>query len=266
MQLAFPTDRKRMKPLVPVLCLLLTVTTAWAGPPAGAGTGSPRDAPGQRVREVRFAGDPAFKPDTLEKVLQDLEVRHVIPGIWTRMPPYEARAVQADLARLRSFYFSHGYFDARVEAGDVTVDGRDATLSLDVQSGPKYVVRHVEIDGVHPEREQIGTDSSGEFPVDTLCARLFEARQIAELHGHIDFTVELEVSYADGPRLPDTGRRWVDVVARVRTGPPYTVHRINFSGHQRINESTLRGAMYLQERSLFDVGKLRASLAALNRS
>src|SRR5262249_19546602 len=36
--------------------------------------------------------------------------------------------------------------------------------------------------------------------------------------------------------------------------------------HQRINESTLRGAMYLQERSLFDVGKLRASLAALNRS
>jgi hypothetical protein len=260
-----------MKPVVPVVCLLFTVTTAWAGLPAddegtSPATSTPHDASVPRVRAVRFTGDPAFQPHTLEKVLQSLEVRHVIPGIWTRMPRYEARAVAADLARLHSFYFSHGYFDARVEVGAVTVDGRDATLSLDVQSGPKYAVRHIEIDGVHREREEIGTDSSGELPVDTLCARLLDARQVAELHGHIDFTVELEVSHTDGPLVADTGRGWVDVAVRVQTGPAYTVRRINFSGHHRINESTLRGAMQLRERSLFDVGKLRASLAALNRS
>ena len=182
------------------------------------------------------------------------------------MPLYEVRAVEADLARLRSFYFSHGYFDARVGVGDVIVDGRDAILSLEVQSGPKYAVRHVAIDGIHRERVEIATDSNGEFPVDTLCAHLLDARRIAESHGHIDFAGGLEVSYSDGLRLPDPSRRWVDIIARVRTGSAYTVGRINFSGHHRVNESTLRRAMKLQERALFDAGKLRTSLAGLNRS
>jgi len=255
-----------MKPAALLLCLLVTVTTASAGPPPGEDARTARAAHTPRVREVRFAGDPAFEPDTLKKALQELESRRVIPGIWTRRPLYEARAVEADLARLRSFYVSHGYFDARVGVGDVIVDGRDAILSLEVQSGPKYAVRHVAIDGIHRGRVEIATDSNGEFPVDTLCAHLLDARRIAESHGHIDFAGGLEVSYSDGLPLPDTDRRWVDVIARVRTGSAYTVGRITFSGHHRVNESTLRRAMKLQERSLFDAGKLRTSLAGLNRS
>ncbi len=234
-----------MKLAVEVLCLLVTVTTASAAPQAGKDTGTPPAAHTPRVREVRFAGDPAFDPDALKKVLQELESRRAIPGIWMRRPLYETRAVEADLARLRSFYFSQGYFDARVGVGSLTVDGSDAILTLEVQSGPKYRVRHIEIDGIDDERETTATDSSGEFPVDTLCRGLFDARR---------------------PVLSNTGGGWVDVTSRVRTGSAYTVGRIDFSGHHRINESTLRRAMVLQERSSFDVGKLRASLERLNRS
>jgi hypothetical protein len=78
--------------------------------------------------------------------------------------------------------------------------------------------------------------------------------------------VELEISHADVAGLPDIGGGWVDVTSRVQTGSAYSVGRIDFSGHYRINETTLRRAMALQERSPFDVGKLRASLARLNRS
>jgi Surface antigen variable number repeat len=171
-----------MKPAVPVLCVLVSVTTASAGPPAGQDTGSPRPraAPAPRLREVRFEGDLAFEPDALKKVLKG-----------TRQPHYEARAVEADLVRLRSFYFSHAYFDARVGVGDVTVDGREATLTLKVQSGPKYAVRRVEIDGIKREPGETATDSSGEFPVDALCTCLLDAKRIAESHGYIDFAVEL---------------------------------------------------------------------------
>ena len=154
-----------------VLCLLVTVTTASAAPQAGKDTGSPRAAHTPRVREVRFAGDPAFEPDALKKVLQELESRRVIPGIRTRRPLYDTRAVEADLARLRSFYFSQGYFDARVGVGSVTIDGGDAILTLDVQSGPKYVARHIEIDGINDEQGATATDSSGDFQVDD-CSRL----------------------------------------------------------------------------------------------
>jgi Surface antigen variable number repeat len=245
-----------MKPAVPVLCVLVSVTTASAGPPAGQDTGSPRPraAPAPRLREVRFEGDLAFEPDALKKVLKG-----------TRQPHYEARGVEADLVRLRSFYFSHAYFDATVGVGDVNVDGREATLTLKVQSGPKYAVRRVEIDGIKREAGETATDSSGEFPVDALCTSLLDARRIAESHGSIDFAVALEVSPTDPPMPTDSDMPWVDVTARVRTGSTYVVGRIDFSGHHRINESTLRRAMALQERSLFDVGKLRGSLARLNR-
>jgi Surface antigen variable number repeat len=255
-----------MKTAAVVLCLLVTVTTASAGPQVGEATGTPRAAHAPRVREVRFTGAPAFEPDALKQVLQELESRRVIPGIWTRRPLYETRAVEADLARLRSFYFSQGYFDARVGVASVTIDGGEAILTLEVQSGPQYRVRHIEIDGIDDERGATATDSSGEFHVEILCTSLFAAKRIAESQGHLDFAVELEISHGDGPGLPNIGGGWVDVTSRVQTGSAYTVGRIDFSGHYRINESTLRRAMALQERSPFDFGKLRASLARLNRS
>ena len=89
---------------------------------------------------------------------------------------------------------------------------------------------------------------------------------MAEAHGRIDFGAELEVSESNGAIPVGSESNWVDVTARVQTGSPYVVGRINFSGHYRVNESTLRRAMILQERALFDVGQLRRSLARLNGS
>jgi surface antigen-like variable number repeat protein len=249
----------------PALAIVVGALATLTG--ASAGTPRRQDTPGpalnarsaSRVRELRFEGDLAFDRDVLDRVLSDLEIRRVIPLIWTRRPKYEPRRVEADLARLRAFYASHGYFDARVELARVTVDGGDATLTLEVHSGPQYSVRHVRIDGMDGMPVEVLGDPGGEFPADSLCSSLFEVRRVAESHGRIDFDVEAEVS-------PTNGSASVDITARVRTGPPYTLGRIDFSGHHRINESTLRRAIALREHSLFDAGKLRASLARLNRS
>lgn len=254
-----------MKP-GPFLGVLVTFAIASAAGDAGAGTPPTRAAPAPRVREVRFEGDLAFAPDTLNNVLEDLEVRRVIPGIWTRRPRYEARAVEADLIRLRSFYVSHGYFDARVGVGGVTIDRGEAILTLTVQPGAKYPVRRVEIEGIDDAHVTPARDPGAEFPAGALCRRLLEARRIAESRGQLDFGADLEVSHVGDPQSSDTGRTWADVIARVRTGPEYTVGRIDFSGHRHVNESTLRLALSLQERSLFDVGRLRRGLARLNRT
>ena len=104
------------------------------------------------------------------------------------------------------------------------------------------------------------------FPVDHLCKCLLDAKRIAEARGRIDFAAELKVSAANGAIPAGSDTNVVDVTARVRTGSPYVVGRISFSGHYRVNESTLRRAMVLQEREVFDVEKLRRSLAQLNRS
>src|SRR5262245_53582660 len=131
-----------MKPAAALLCLLVTLTTASAAPQADGDAGTTRAAHTPRVREVRFRGNTAFEPDALKKVLR-------------RRPVYETRAVEADLIRLRSFYVSQGYFDARVGVGGFTLDGGDAILTFEVQSGPKYAVRHFEIDGINDQRRAI---------------------------------------------------------------------------------------------------------------
>jgi hypothetical protein len=256
-----------MNPAVFLMCLLAAAPAAAAEPLRSDDRRNERRraTPEYRIREVRFAGDPAFETDALKKLLEELKGRRLIPGIWTRRPAYDARAVEADLARLRSFYFSNGYFDARVAIGEVSFDGRDATVTLQVQSGLQSLVRQVNIEGPFNEYRKIVSGSNGEFPVDHLCKCLLDAKRAAEAHGRIDFAAELKVSEASGAAPTGSERNWFDVTARVRTGSPYVVGRINFSGHYRINESTLRRAMVLQERALFDVGQLRRSLARLNR-
>jgi hypothetical protein len=256
-----------MKSAAFLLCLLAATRAGAVEPSVSDDTRNqrPRATPEYRIREVRFAGDPAFDTDALKEVLKELKVRRWIPGVWTRRPRYDARALDADLARLRSFYLSNGYFDARVEIGDVTFDGREATITLQVQSGPKSRVRPVNIEGLFNEHGRTLTEPNGDFPVDHLCKCLLDTKRIAEAHGRIDFAAELEISEASGA-TPGSESNWVDVTARVRAGSPYLVGRISFSGHHRVNDSTLRRAMALQERALFDVGKLRQSLARLNRS
>src|SRR5919109_2854786 len=215
----------------PVLFLCLLVATA-------------ADAePSYRIREVRFAGDPGFAPDALRKVL-------------AHHPRYDAAAVETDVARLHAFYLSQGYLDATIALGGVTFDGSEATITLDVRSGPKAWIRHVKIVGLAGEREKIITASNGDFPRDALCKCLFDATRDAEMQGRIDFTAELDVVHGNP----------VDVTVRVRPGTAHVVGRINFSGHTRISESTVRRMMVLQEHAVFDVSKLRRSLTRLNRS
>ena len=226
-----------MKPALLVLCLLAGATAASAEPQS------------HRIREVRFAGDPAFEPDVLKKVFEEGNLA----------------ALDADLVRLRSFYLSNGYFDAEVAVRDVTFEGRDATVTLQVRSGPRSRIRHLTIAGGGDGGAQIPTGPNGDFPGGALCQSLLDAQRDAERRGRMDFAVDLEVAEADALPTARAGN-WADVRASVREGAPRVVGRISFSGHFRINESTLRRMMALREREVFDAGKLRRSLARLNAS
>lgn len=95
----------------------------------------------------------------------------------------------------------------------------------------------------------------GRSAIDALCACLLEARRIAESDGRLDFSAGVEV--------PDAGAV-IDLTTHVRMGSAYLVGRIDFTGHHAINDSTLRRAMTLYERDVFNVEKLRRSLARLS--
>jgi len=91
--------------------------------------------------------------------------------------------------------------------------------------------------------------------VDTLCTGLLDARRSAESEGRLDFAVEVEPAATDDS---------VERVARVWTGSAHAIRRIHFVGHSKINDTTLRRAMAVNERDVLDIGKLRRSLARIN--
>ena len=121
-------------------------------------------------------------------------------------------------------------------------------------------IRHLSIIGDDPDAmemiDAVRKNHDTATPADAMCANLLELQRIAESQGRIDLTVVVETTNGDGDPS--------DLTAHVRAGSQYTVRRIQFTGHAAINDSTLRSAFTLRERDLFDVSKLRRSLARLN--
>jgi hypothetical protein len=222
----------------------------------------------QRIRKVEFTGELAIKENELREALDATRPRTVIPLIWKTRAPLFDQAVQADLARLRSVYLSKGYLDSRIVLDNVAYAGSDATLTISIRPGPRYGVTRVEL--VDVERgEQRSLRLTGEFPTKELCACLLDFRRESEKEGKLDFDLRLEVAEsADPPQAPPglsfQPERWVDLSARVDTGPAYTVGRIEFRGNTSVSDSTVRRAFKLEESKPFDPDRLRRSLVRIN--
>ena len=106
---------------------------------------------------------------------------------------------------------------------------------------------------------------TGPSAVSALCACLLDARRDAEAQGRLDFSAEVEFATGlSAVALAKVDGDTVDVTARLSMGSAHAVGRINFVGHTTLNDSTLRRAMTIYERDLFDVRQLRRSLARIN--
>jgi outer membrane translocation and assembly module TamA len=204
------------------------------------------------VREVRFTGEPGLGLEELKSELRATRVRRILPGIWKQRPPFSDAAVESDLARLRSLYISRGYYDADVQLQSVEHAGGKSVITIAVNAGPRYGIRRAELVDLDNYEQRSLAVSGGD-----VCGPLLRARKQAEREGRLDFDARLLVEEAPG--------RQVDLSARVETGPPYTVGRIEFRGHHAFRDSTIRRVFLLEEGALLDGERLRRSLARVNR-
>lgn len=76
---------------------------------------------------------------------------NTLPGLgslWKGLQsPFSQRRVEADVESLRSFYFSRGYWDSVVQVQSVKFSDNEATVSIAVESGPRYTIAAAEISG-----------------------------------------------------------------------------------------------------------------------
>ncbi|HYL75952.1 MAG TPA: POTRA domain-containing protein [Bryobacteraceae bacterium] len=190
--------------------------------------------PGERLRvsDIQFLGDLRMQPQALRESLRALHTRRILA--WRLLPTYSPEAVESDLARIRSLYFSKGYFDASVRVEETAVDRKDARISLRIEPGRLYPLA----------RDALPT-----------CPCLFAARRAAEREGILDFAASVHIQ-------PTENR--ADVNLNIQRGRPYRVGRITFIGNHHYSDATLRRNLVLDEGQLFDEMLLRKSLARLN--
>ncbi len=229
-----------------------------------------------QVEEVRFVGSPRARPEELRRVFSSARVRRVLPSIpgiwpgWRLQPAFSHQRLEADLQRLRSWYLARGFFDATVALGSVELRENKATVTVQVDAGPRYRVRSVGVAG--PASSEPEPQVDGAFPARDLCASLLKAKRESEKAGELDFATRLEVAETSEPPWAHLSApreegeaAWVALTARVEASPAFVVRRIEFRGHHSVSESTLRRALALHEGDLFDLGRLRARLAQLSQ-
>ena len=221
-----------------------------------------------RVKEVTFTGNTEFDPKDLRGVLHSLKIKRVtppIPGLWNgwvRYPGYSPESVQGDLALLRSYYLSKGYYDANVKLDDVEVAQKDAHVRIKVQAGQLYHVRSwlVSGNGVPPK---VVHPLNGLMRSQNFCSTLFVARRDAEHDGILDFTVNVQVQ----PTAESTQEApEAELAATIDRGNPYHVGRINFEGNRHFSEAAVRSNFLLEEGDLLDERVLRKSMVRLNEA
>jgi outer membrane protein insertion porin family len=221
-----------------------------------------------KIEGVSITGESGAEAEAARKALRWTNSKMMlppVPGIWKGWrvtPDYTEGAVQNEVLNLRSFYYSRGFFDAKVRASTEEHAGGKVRISYDVRSGPRYTVRQFNLLAAGGPR-QIPAQRGGVFPVRDLCKALLAERRQAEKQGVLDFTANIEVR--DLPADPGKdGPKVADLTASIQRGTAYRIGRIDFRGSHKIGDTTVRRAMLMDEGAPLDQILLRKSLARLN--
>ncbi|MGH7219728.1 MAG: POTRA domain-containing protein, partial [Nitrospiraceae bacterium] len=219
------------------------------------------------VDSVEVSGMSHQDSRQVAKILNAVQPRTLVPGIpgvwkgWKLRRPLNQEDLNLVLRRLRSHYISRGHLDATTNVEAIAFEENLASISIRVVPGTAYRVESLQaFDALTPA----GPDTvPNQLALPDLCECLREKRAQAERRGVFDFAAQLLVrpTYETGEFGTQPG---VSLSARIKTGPPYRVGRIEFRGNHEFGDLTLRKVLLLSEGEWFDLGLLRRSLTRLD--
>jgi outer membrane protein insertion porin family len=205
--------------------------------------------PVRNIGQVRFTGTLGLEEKQLRKALREVRVKIIVPLLWKHRPGFSDKALDADMARLRSLYLTHGYFDAEIGPAEVSHEDGRSIVTIPIDSGERHDLE-ITLEGIETDRVP--------NTMKDLCNCLLAERREAEREGRIDFDVQISLRERANPE-PTV------VAASVEVGEPFRLGRLDFRGHHSVGDSTLRRTMKIDEGDLFNPRKLEKSIARIDR-
>lgn len=216
-----------------------------------------------KIGQINIVGNTAFADEELLKTFK-LEPTRAIAFL-QKSDRYSKQQLLGDLEGLSSYYQDRGYLRFSVDSVQVALgsDKKDIFITVNVSEGQIYKVRDFSLTG-----NLVLTEEQLRPLVTVKPGETFSRREATESGNRISAVLsDIGYAFAKVEPLPeiDEGSE-VSINFRIEPGKRVYVRRINFSGHAKTNDETLRREMRQLEGAPFSrtaVERSRTRLARL---
>lgn len=229
------------------------------------------EGPNVRVRNVDFKGADSFDEATLKGRIKTKAWFFILrPG------RYDEDQIEQDMAALRRFYESKGFFDVRVGRKLVwSPDQSELQIEFLIDEGPRYKVARVAFEGnnkvAEAELRKQLTLTEGEFFDGDKLER--DRRRIVKAYSPFGFihqagafdprTDDPDYLYIDARRVLHQKPGEIDLVYKVHEGRPFRVGQIRVKGNYKTKENVILRDMRFAPGELYDAAELRNAVERL---
>ena len=95
------------------------------------------------VKSIRFEGNKSFSS---KKLLELMETKPISLLAFRLKPPFSEEVLKEDVKKIRDFYRSEGFFEAKVDYS-VKREGNRYEISIKIEEGPRYKLKDLNIEG-----------------------------------------------------------------------------------------------------------------------
>jgi outer membrane protein insertion porin family len=217
----------------------------------------------QRHYKTEFVGNTFVSGERLKALIQSKPGWfYFIKGVVDR------QQIEGDVERLTTYYRNFGFFSARVSR-ELAFDesGKWLTLRFVIDEGPRYVVRHVTVEGNEKFTkdslmEQLGLTGGQYFDLGKMNRDVNSLRDAYGAEGHIFADIVAE------PRFLETPGE-LDLVYDIQEGEMFRVGKINVhitGEHPHTRRNVVLNRLSLYPGDINDLREVRASERRLKHS
>ena len=220
--------------------------------------------PFPEVRQITLTGNTHFSSGTLRKLMVTQQ-RPLLPP-WKRGDPYNPPTLDADLLRLKKFYFDHGFLECIVRVDHVQEDleQHSVRIVIALDEGQPTLVTTVSLDGTMPPQLPVTAKLLADLPLrpqQRLNKEDFDRSKILLL------TRLHDASYARAQVVPhtevDPEHHTAAVTFTIVPGAQTVFGHLAIKGEKQIEERAIRRQLTIHEGQLVSDKDISASADAI---
>lgn len=215
------------------------------------------------IRDINILGNTVYSREELFEVFKLDKTNRWEP--FQKSDRYSKQQLNGDLESLNSYYQDRGYlkFDIASVQVQLSPTKEDIYITINVEEGDRYKVKDSKFSG-----DTILQPDFLKLFISTRAGQWFSRKQATESANRIEAALsDVGYAFAKVTPLPEVDEDTKEITLNyfVEPGKRAYVRRINFSGHGRTHDETLRREMRQLEASPFSKSSVERSRVRLAR-